>query len=169
MIDGVKEGKEYKGMQVRGLPIAESHLYATMSNNNRLAEKDVLTLNDLKGETITVLSGDSGLMCEKLIDYIEEHNPDIILNKKDYFDYATMNEFANDGQIALDYYGGSYSHPCLVSIPLVIEGMEEEFCSKMGFMYTEPLSNAMKKFITTMQDILEETPDIMPKYERIKY
>lgn len=90
-----------------------------VSHTHRLAEKKILTIEDLYGETLLVTKYGDSLVNMKLRDYLSNNHPQIRIKDAPFFyDLDVFNECEEKGYVLLTYEMWATVHPGLVTIPV---------------------------------------------------
>lgn len=149
----------YEGTELGGLPLAEFPLYGMMSCNHRLAEKDVMRLEELCGEKVGILSQGWGEKAGLLKEYIENNYKEIKLEIYPYFGADAYNECANNEIILLGGFDSAAVHPFIKAIPFSREDARCDNC--LGFVYVNPPSPPIEKFVSAINEIISDNPEIV--------
>lgn len=126
-------------------------LFALLSRNHKLADKEMLTADDLANEKLFALNDESINCIKSFCDYLEAGFPDIDLEYKEYYDTEIFNVCANSDKIMLNVYDIVPVHPYLKAIPI-----DWKVKSSFGLVYAENPSESVTMFIKAIKELLEE-------------
>ena len=101
------------------LPLGRYKKMIAVSRGHRLAERDVINIEDLYGETLMMVSrGDSGVN-DFIRNDLEKNHPQIhIEDTSQFYDLSVFNRCADSGNVLLTIECWRDVHPGLVSIPV---------------------------------------------------
>ena len=133
-----------------------------VNHNHRLAEYEELKLSDLSGEHVAILSSGWGKYADQLKSYIEENFEDINLEIRPYFGAETYNECANGNLVLLGGFDSASVHPFIKAIPFVKD--KEIGDNYIGFVYVNPPSAPIEKFVNAVSEIVKDTPEIVKEF-----
>lgn len=127
--------------------LGEYRLCVAVPRNHRLAEKGMLSLNDLHGEHLVAVKGGDTLQLDRLREVLKLTHPQIILEDADYFyDLETFNRCEVTGSLLLTLDAWADIHPALVTLPV-----DWEFSVPYGVLYAPDISGPAKEFLEELQ------------------
>ena len=107
---------EFRNCQ--GIEIFRSPFYAAVSMDSPLYEKEKLTFDDLKGETVHFIQKGRIHDSDKLREKLEKEYPDIHISIFPFYDMNLFNRIAENGEVLIAFSTMKYMHPLLKFIPL---------------------------------------------------
>ena len=128
--------------------VAKAPLYAIMSVNHRLADKEVIEHSDLAGETIITGRRGKYAFFDEFVNYItEKENVEV----KEVFSYSPeiYNECASGNEIMLGMGNLTKIHPLLHRVPI-----RWEKTSLYGFVYSKEPTPKVVRFIDKLELLL---------------
>ena len=134
---------------VKRLLLQERPICIGMSLRHPLADRNLLHLPDLNGETIIIVN-------EGLSDYIDlvrkeinEHCPDARIVDSPVYDVETFNRCVDDNILMLSIEEWRDVHPSIITVPV-----EWDHAIPYGIMYRENPPEAVKRFIEEIRNVL---------------
>ncbi len=129
------------------LPLGFYNKTVAVSREHRLAQKSVINIEDLYGETLMMVSkGDSGVN-DFIRNDLEKNHPQIkIEDTPQFYDMSVFNRCAESGNILLSIECWRDVHPGLVSIPV-----NWEYKIPYGLLYSKNADEDVKKFVLTVK------------------
>ncbi len=115
---GVCDSKAWLNM-CNMLPLGKYKKMVAVSREHRLAEKNIINIEELYGETLMMVKqGDSGVN-DFLRNDLQRHHPKInIEDTPQFYDLSVFNHAAENGKVLLTIECWQDVHPGLVSIPV---------------------------------------------------
>lgn len=135
-------GDRYRSFHLKELPIC-----IACSKNHRLAQKAVLKLEDLYGETLILTKRGLSAYLDSIHDELEQH-PQIHLQDVEYIDINTFNRLAASNDLILSAECWSGVHPLLVTLPV-----EWNYRLPYGLIYTKDPSTEVLQFIMAIGQV----------------
>ncbi|MGN0953836.1 LysR family transcriptional regulator [Dialister sp.] len=133
----------------QGIEIFRSPFYAAVSMDNPLFEKDSVTLEDLKGQTVHFIQEgrihDSDLLRKK----VEEEYPEVHVSLFPFYDMNLFNRIAENGEVLIAFSTMKYMHPLLKFIPL-----DYPVQVPFGLLYSKTPEKKVLRFIEAVQKSL---------------
>ncbi len=127
--------------------LGEYRLCVAVPRNHRLAEKEMLSLNDLHGERLVAVKGGDTLQLDRLRELLKLTHPQIILEDADYFyDLETFNHCEVTGSLLLTLDAWANIHPALATLPV-----DWDFTVPYGILYAPDISGPAKEFLEELQ------------------
>lgn len=142
----IVQSDKYNYLELTRVP-----LMALLSKKHPLAAKDVLTTEDLKGETVFALTEGWANNVTGFCKHIEENHPEINIEYKEFYGSDVYNTCANGSTILLSPFDITPVHPFMKAIPLDWPDL-----SSYGFIYSSTPTHAVEHFITAVKTILKE-------------
>ena len=101
------------------LPLGSYKKMVTVSSAHALADKEIINIEDLYGETLMMVKrGDSGVN-DFLRNDLEKNHPQIrIEDTPQFYDLSVFNECAESGKVLLSLECWRDVHPALVTVPV---------------------------------------------------
>ena len=133
------------------LPLGRYKKMAAVSRDHRLANKKIIDVEDLYGETLMMVKrGDSGVN-DFLRNDLESRHPQIrIEDTPQFYDLSVFNRCAETGNVLLSLECWSEVHPSLVSIPV-----NWEYSIPYGILYSPKAPMDVLEFIEKAKDSLK--------------
>lgn len=130
----------------RLLPLGRYKKMIAVSGEHRLAQKPLLCIEDLYGETMMMVKrGDSGTN-DMIRSQIEKNHPKIhIEDTPPFYDMSVFNRCAETGNVLLTLECWTEVHPALVSIPV-----DWDYTISYGLLYSLNPTADVKRFVDTV-------------------
>ena len=125
------------------LPLRSCRCAVAMSKKHPLAKKEVLTWEDLDGESLLLIKrGESYVVDEIRDDILREHPGISVVDFDRYYDISTFNLCEQQGYLmeTIDIWAGL--HPSLVTIPV-----DWKYEMPYGILYAKKPSDTVKAFV----------------------
>lgn len=137
------------------LPLGTYKKMVAVSGKHRLADKKLINMEDLYGETLMMVKrGDSGVN-DFLRNDLETHHPQIqIEDTQQFYDVSVFNRCAETGNVLLTVECWQDVHPGLVSIPV-----DWDYSIPYGLLYSFDAPDDVLKFVSMAQTVTELFPD----------
>lgn len=137
------------------LPLGTYKKMVAVSGKHRLADKKLINMEDLYGETLMMVKrGDSGVN-DFLRNDLETHHPQIqIEDTQQFYDVSVFNRCAETGNVLLTIECWQDVHPGLVSIPV-----DWDYSIPYGLLYSFDAPDDVLKFVSMAQTVTELFPD----------
>lgn len=131
------------------LPLGTYRKMISVSRDHRLANKQVLNIEDLYGETMMMVKrGDSGVN-DFLRNDLEKNHPKIhIEDTHHFYDLSVFNECAETNKLLLTIECWQDVHPGLVSIPV-----NWDYVIPYGLLYKFDAPDDVIKFVKTIKNM----------------
>lgn len=139
-----------EGRNLNALEVKKAKLYAIMSVNHRLADKEILEHDDLEGETLMVATRGRQGYLDDFCDYISKVH-DVNFKQIFAYDAETYSDCANSNDIMLGMGNLSKVHPLLVRVPI----RWDKDCA-YGIIYSKNPTPKVSRFIEMVKDILND-------------
>ena len=130
----------------RLLPLGHYRKMIAVSREHRLAQKQLIHMEDLYGETLMMVKqGDSGTN-DMIRGYITKNHPKIRLeDTPPFYDMSVFNRCAETGNVLLTLECWTEVHPALVSIPV-----DWDFTISYGLLYSLNPTGDVHRFVDTV-------------------
>ena len=130
----------------RLLPLGHYRKMIAVSREHRLAQKQLIHMEDLYGETLMMVKqGDSGTN-DMIRGYITKNHPKIRLeDTPPFYDMSVFNRCAETGNVLLTLECWTEVHPALVSIPV-----DWDFTISYGLLYNLNPTGDVHRFVETV-------------------
>lgn len=106
-------GDTYNSFHLRDLPLCVS-----LNKAHPLAKRDMVTFEDLRGETLIVTSRGLSGGANVILDDLAKNHPQIRVKQVDYIDYNLFNEIVSLGEMLLTAECWKDVHPLLATVPI---------------------------------------------------
>jgi DNA-binding transcriptional LysR family regulator len=132
-------------------PLSEYKLSCAVSSNHKLADKEIIHLEDLHGEHLMMVRAGDSNSNDQFRSYIDANHPAIqIIDTAYYYDLDVFNRCAQTGSVLLTLDGWANIHPSLVTIPLHWDGPGVPF----GLLYAKQANETVKKFVHAIDQVM---------------
>lgn len=132
------------------LPLGRYKKMIAVPREHRLANKSILEIEDLYGETLMMVKrGDSGVN-DFLRNDLEKHHPKIqIEDTPQFYDLSVFNRCAETGNVLLTIECWQEVHPGLVSIPV-----NWDYSIPYGLLYSLQPPEDVLRFVQTVENTI---------------
>ncbi|UUX32766.1 LysR family transcriptional regulator [Fundicoccus culcitae] len=128
--------------------LGELKLSCAVPSNHLLADKHLIQLEDLRGETLMMVQAGNSYSNDQLRQHIEQNFPEIIIEDTPfYYDLEVFNRCEQTGNVLLTLDGWESIHPSLVTLPLDWDGAKSPY----GLIYSKKASDGVKKFVKAIE------------------
>lgn len=125
------------------LILGNYHLCIAVPKGHRLADKKMLSLQDLHGEHLMMVKSGDTEFINHFQDMLKMTHPQILIEETDYYyDMDTFNTCEQTGHLLLTLDAWVDIHPSLITIPV-----EWDCNVAYGILYSKEPSNQVAKFI----------------------
>ena len=142
-------GNRYNYFHLKDIP-----LRIACSKSHRLAEKSLLTLSDLHGETLITKKREIASSVGGLLEEIAVHHSQIHTMEGDYFDINTFNHVVNSDDLILSTDCWSQVHPFLATLPV-----DWDYTTPYGLIYSREPADEVTQFIMAIGQVEEDPAD----------
>lgn len=134
------------------LPLGRYRKMIAVSREHRLAKKDILSLEDLHGETLMMVKkGDSGVN-DFIRHELETNHPEIhIEDTEQFYDLSVFNRCAETKNVLLTIECWKDVHPGLVTIPV-----NWEYSIPYGLLYSKEAPEDVLSFVNEAKKLSDE-------------
>ena len=149
IVGGVFDEVHLKYRKCNGLELCREPLQVAVSMHHRLAGTKTVTIDELYGETILLLSTGKMKNMDLLRSYIAENHPQIEIEDFDFYDMGIFNECENAGKLLVTTETWLRAHPLLHTI-----SVEWPFEIPYGLLYSTSPSHKVNRFLRIVQQTL---------------
>ena len=146
VVGGIFDETMLKLRQCAGLELSRQPLCCAVSLNHPLAQKDVLTIQDLHGENFLMMHRGWSNYVDELRDDIWKNHPQIHVVDFDIYSVEIFNQCENSNDILMVVENMKDVHPLLKVIPV-----EWKSSIPYGILYSPELSERVKRFLKIMK------------------
>ena len=146
VVGGIFDETMLKLRQCAGLELSRQPLCCAVSLNHPLAQKDVLTIQDLHGENFLMMHRGWSNYVDELRDDIWKNHPQIHVVDFDIYSVEIFNQCENSSDILLAVENWKDVHPLLKVIPV-----EWKYSIPYGILYSPEPSERVKRFLKIMK------------------
>ncbi len=135
------------------LPLGKYKKMVAVSREHRLADKKIIEIEDLYGETLMMVKRGDSEVNDLLRNDLEKHHPQIrIEDTPQFYDLSVFNRCAETGKVLLTLECWSEVHPALISIPV-----NWEYSIPYGLLYSPHASEEVLRFAEKAASIIDCT------------
>lgn len=138
-------GDRYNSFHLRDLPIC-----VACSRTHRLASKEMVSLEDLHGETVIATKRGISPYFDPIRDHLERNHPQIMLKDTEYIDINMFNQIVRGNELILSAACWSNVHPLLATIPVAWD-----YTLPYGLIYPKDPSKEVLQFIMVVGQVDE--------------
>ena len=131
-----------------GVEISKEPFCVAVSIHHRLAKKDVITLDDMRNETLMLMHRGWSSNGDKLRDDIIENYPDINISDFDLYNIDVFNRCENNQELLLAFKGWESVHPLIR-----IKSVEWDYTMPYGLLYSKEPSAKVKKLVKAIEKV----------------
>lgn len=132
----------------RMLPLGRYKKMCAVSRNHRLADRKILNIEDLYGETLMMVRAGDSNMNDFLRSDLSKNHPQIqIEDTPHFYDISVFNRCAETGNVLLTIECWQDVHPALVSIPV-----NWDYSIPYGILYAAQPSESVTKFVKALEN-----------------
>lgn len=134
-----------------GFEISRQPLCCAVSIHHRLANKNVLAVQDLYGEKLMLMHRGWSRYVDELRDDIWQNHPQIHIVDFDFYNVEVFNRCENSNDILMAVQAWDTVHPLLKVLPV-----EWNYSIPYGLLHSPTPSETVKRFLSATQTILQE-------------
>lgn len=149
VVGGIFDETMLKLRQCSGLELSRQRICCAVSVNHRLAEKEMLTFQDLYGENFLMMHRGWSNYVDELRDDIWKNHPQINVIDFDVYSVDIFNQCENSNDILMAVENWKEVHPLLKVIPV-----EWKYTIPYGILYSQEPSALVKRFLKGIQKTL---------------
>lgn len=147
VVAGIFDETMLKLRQCAGMELSRQRICCAVSINHRLAEKDVLTFEDLHGENFLMMHRGWSNYVDELRDDIWKNHPQIHVIDFDIYSVDIFNQCENSNDILMVVENWKEVHPLLKVIPV-----EWKYTIPYGALYSPDPSDLVKRFLKAVKN-----------------
>ncbi len=132
--------------QCQGMELSRQRICCAVSVNHRLANKEMLTVQDLYGEKFLMMHRGWSNYVDELRDDIWQNHPQIQVVDFDIYSMEIFNHCENSNEILMAVENWKDAHPLLKIIPV-----EWKYTIPFGILYSKDPSELVKRFLKIMK------------------
>lgn len=136
-------GDRYSSFHLKELPMC-----IACSNTHRLADKDRLTISDLRNETLIIAKRGISASSDRVRDELEQYHPQIRLKDVEYLDINMFNRLASSDELILSVECWKDVHPLLVTLPV-----DWDYQLSYGLIYVKDPPREVLQFIMAIGNV----------------
>lgn len=149
IVGGVFDEVHLEYRKCNGLELYREPLQVAVSMHHRLAGTKTVTIDELYGETILLLSTGKMKNMDLLRSYIAENHPQVEIEDFDFYDMGIFNECESAGKLLVTTGTWLRAHPLLHTI-----SVEWPFEIPYGLLYSTSPSHKVNRFLRIVQQTL---------------
>lgn len=134
-----------------GLELSKEPICCAVSVHHRLAEKDKLTVQDLYGENLMLMSRNWSHYVDLLRDDIWKNHPQIHIVDFDFYDVAAFNQCENNNCVLMAVENWRYVHPLLKIMPV-----DWGYTIPFGLLHSPNPSSTVKQFLRAVEKAVKD-------------
>lgn len=145
VVAGIFDDTMLKLRQCEGLELSWQNICCAVSLNHRLAQKEVMTVEDLYGENFLMMHRGWSKYVDELRDDIWQNHPEIQVTDFDIYSVDIFNQCENSNDILMAVENWKNVHPLLKVIPV-----EWKYSIPFGVLYSKEPSELVKRFLKAL-------------------
>lgn len=153
VVAGIFDETMLKLRQCAGMEMSRQRICCAVSATHRLADKEVLTFQDLHGENFLMMHRGWSNYVDELRDDIWKNHPQIHVIDFDIYSMEVFNRCENSDDILMAVENWKDAHPLLKIIPV-----EWKYTIPYGILYSPEPSDLVKRFLKGVKKALSQ-PD----------
>ena len=146
IVAGIFDETMLKLRQCSGLELSRQRICCAVSVNHRLAQKELLTFQDLYGENFLMMHRGWSNYADELREDIWKNHPQIHVVDFDIYSLDIFNQCENSNDILMAVENWKDVHPLLKVIPV-----EWKYTIPFGILYSLEPTDLVKRFLKAMQ------------------
>lgn len=146
IVGGIFDETMLKLRQCRGMELSRQHICCAVSLNHHLAQKEVLTVQDLYGERLLLMHRGWSNYVDALRDDIWKNHPQIHIVDFNIYSMEIFNRCENSNEILMAVENWEGVHPLLRIIPV-----EWKYTIPYGILYSSEPSPLVKRFLKAVK------------------
>ena len=146
IVGGIFDETMLKLRQCRGMELSRQHICCAVSLNHRLAQKEVLTVQDLYGERLLLMHRGWSNYVDARRDDIWKNHPQIQIVDFNIYSMEIFNRCENSNEILMAVENWEGVHPLLRIIPV-----EWKYTIPYGILYSSEPSPLVKRFLKAVK------------------
>lgn len=145
VVGGIFDETMLKLRGCSGMEMSRQQLCCAVSVNHRLADREVLTFQDLYGENFLMMHRGWSNYVDELRDDIWKNHPQIRVTDFDIYSVEVFNRCENSNDILMAVENWKDVHPLLKVIPV-----DWKYTIPYGILYSQEPSTLVKRFLRAM-------------------
>ena len=150
VVGGIFDETMLRLRQCSGMELSRQRICAAVSLNHPLAEKELLTYDDLEGENFLMMHRGWSKYVDELRDDIWKNHPQIHVIDFDIYSVDIFNQCENSNDILLAVENWKDVHPLLRVIPV-----EWKYTMPYGILYSKEPTALVKRFLKDIRKAME--------------
>lgn len=146
VVGGIFDETMLKLRQCQGMELSRQQICCAVSVNHRLADKEMLTVQDLYGERLLMMHRGWSNYVDALRDDIWKNHPQIHIVDFDIYSMEIFNQCENSNEVLMAVENWKGAHPLLKIIPV-----EWKYTIPYGILYSENPSALVKRFLKAIK------------------
>ena len=146
VVGGIFDETMLKLRQCQGMELSRQQICCAVSVNHRLADKEMLTVQDLYGERLLMMHRGWSNYVDALRDDIWKNHPQIHIVDFDIYSMEIFNQCENSNEVLMAVENWKGAHPLLKIIPV-----EWKYTIPYGILYSENPSGLVKRFLKAIK------------------
>lgn len=146
VVGGIFDETMLKLRQCQGMELSRQQICCAVSVNHRLADKEMLTVQDLYGERLLMMHRGWSNYVDALRDDIWKNHPQIQIVDFDIYSMEIFNQCENSNEVLMAVENWKGVHPLLKIIPV-----EWKYTIPYGILYSENPSGLVKRFLKAIK------------------
>lgn len=151
IVGGVFDEVHLKYRKCKGLELYREPLQTAVSLHHRLADRTSVSVTDLYGETLLLLSTGKMKSMDVLRDYLTKNHPQIKIEDFDFYDMSIFNKCESTNKMLVTNGTWLRAHPLLRTI-----SVEWPFDIPYGLLYSTSPSAKVKRFLRIVKQSLKK-------------
>lgn len=149
IVGGVFDEVHLKYRKCNGLELYREPLQVAISMHHRLSDRTSISVTELYGETLLLLSTEKMKSMDLLRDYLNRNHPQIKIEDFDFYDMSIFNKCESTNKLLVTNGTWLRAHPLLRTV-----SVEWSFEIPYGLLYSTSPSAKVKRFLQIIQKSL---------------
>lgn len=146
VVGGIFDETMLKLRQCQGMELSRQRICCAVSVNHRLAQKEILTYQDLYGERFLMMHRGWSNYVDELRNDIWKNHPQIQLVDFDIYSMEIFNQCENSNEVLMAVENWKDAHPLLKIIPV-----EWKYTIPYGILYSTEPTDLVKRFLKAIK------------------
>ena len=151
VVAGIFDETMLKLRQCAGLELSRQKIYCAVSVSHRLADRELLTFEDLHGENFLMMHRGWSNYVDELRDDIWKNHPQIHVADFDIYSVDIFNQCENSNDILMVVENWRDVHPLLKVIPV-----EWKYTIPFGILYSPEPTDLVRRFLKTVKQAAQQ-------------
>jgi DNA-binding transcriptional LysR family regulator len=126
------------------LKLKDDPICCAVSIHHKLASKNMITVDDLRGETLLLINSDWKSYVGRLRDFAQKENLNVV--DFDFYNISIFNQCENSNSVLMAFDSWKNAHPLMKILPV-----EWEFTVPYGLLYSPAPSDVVKNFLEAVR------------------